>query len=100
MSLNIIKCYNLAFSWNNKGKNIGFWLFLVLIISYIALIILYFYKGIKPLKEYIFREMEKYGYINKKEKKEEKIIKISNKKTTFSPKKKSNLSNSKNKLIT
>ena len=100
LSLSIIKCYNLAFSWNNKTKNIGFWLFLFLIIIYIALIFLYFYKGIKPIKEYIFKEMAKYGYINEKgKKKETKKIKARKKSSSFPPKKKQNTSiNSKIKL--
>ena len=41
-NIGVIKCYELVFSFNNKLNNIGFWIFLVLIIINIILIILYF----------------------------------------------------------
>ena len=59
----IIKCYNLVFSLKGKMINIGFWIFLVLVLVHIPLLILYFYRGIKPVKEYIFQQMRIYGYI-------------------------------------
>ena len=59
----IIKCYKLVFSFKGKFKNIGFWIFLLLVGGHISLIIIYFYKGIKPIKEYLIYEMKKYGYI-------------------------------------
>ena len=74
----LIKCFNLVFSLKKKSKNVGFWLFLLLVLGHIPLLIWLFNKGIKPLKEYIFNEMGKYGYIDNKETKtnvEEKIKK-------------------------
>ena len=65
----IIKCYNLFFSPKGKSFNIGFWIFLILVTAHIPLLIIYFYKGIKPIKEYIFHEMIEFGYINKKDNK-------------------------------
>ena len=91
LAFSIIKCYNLAFSWNGKYKNIGFWLFLIFNILDLILIILYFNKGIKPIKEYIFKEMAEYGYINKKGKEKDKIPKKKRKKMDFPPKKKNGL---------
>ena len=64
----IIKCYNLVFSLKGKLFNIGFWIFLFLVTAHFPLLFLYFYKGIKPIKGYIFEQMEKYGYIKKSEK--------------------------------
>ena len=63
-NFDIIKCYNLVFSTKGKSENIGFWIFLFLVIILIILLILNFYKGIEPIKEYIFQEMKKYGYID------------------------------------
>ena len=61
----IIKCYNLVFSLKGKLLNIGFWIFLVLVMVHIPFLILYFRKGINPVREYIIGQMEKYGYIEK-----------------------------------
>ena len=58
----LIKCYNLVFSFKGKNKNIGFWIFLILVIMHIPLLFIIVYKGIKPIKEFIFNEMIKYGY--------------------------------------
>ena len=59
----VIKCYQLVFSFINKNKNIGFWLFLIIIIGHIPLYILFFKNGIDPIKRYIINEMEKYHYL-------------------------------------
>mgnify|MGYP002624419819 CR=1 FL=1 len=61
----IIKCYNLVFSLKGKLGNIGFWIFLILVIIYTPLLIVYFIKGLNPLKKYIINEMAKNGYIQK-----------------------------------
>ena len=65
IAFEIIKCHNLVFSWENKLKNIGFWIFLVLVTLHIPFLIFYFYKGIKPIMEYILKEMNNYGYLKK-----------------------------------
>ena len=67
MAFEIIKCYNLAFSWENKKNNIGFWIFLIFTISHLPLYIIFFIKGIKPIKKYIINEMEINGYLKKNE---------------------------------
>ena len=74
----IIKCCNLVFSFVGKSKNIGFWIFLILTMAHFPLLFLYFYNGIKPIKEYIINEMKKNGYIsdeNTQTKKKNSIIK-------------------------
>ena len=43
----IIKCYNLVFSWDGKLNNIGFWIFLLLVLLQGPLLMYYFCKGIK-----------------------------------------------------
>ena len=65
MAFEIIKCYNLVFSWKNKMHNIGFWILSIFVVSHIPLFFIYFIKGIKPIEKYIINEMEKNGYINK-----------------------------------
>ena len=70
----LIKCYNLVFSFDGKLKNYGFWIFLILVLAHIPLLFSYFYKGISPIKEYIIKEMKKYGYLkDKKQKKKEQM---------------------------
>ena len=59
----IIKYYKLVFSWKNKLNNIGFLIFSFLIILHIPLLIIYFCKGIKPIKEYLEKQMKDNGYI-------------------------------------
>ena len=62
----VVKCYKLVFSFDNKKKNIGFWLFLVIIICHIPLYALFFKNGIIPIQKYIENEMEKYHYLEKR----------------------------------
>ena len=92
LNFEIIKCYNLVFSLNGKMKNIGFWILSIFFIIYIIFFIKYIINGIKPVKDYIFNEMTKFGYLDsnkdKKPKKlKEKNTKIKNKKTNNPSKK-------------
>ena len=66
LAFEIIKCYNLFFSWKNKMKNYGFWIYLVFAIIHIPLLFIFFYKGFNQVKNYIFKEMENNGYIRQK----------------------------------
>ena len=61
----IIKCYNLVFSKNNKLNNYGFWLFSILLVLHIPLLILYRHFGISPLFQFILNQMVRYGYLKK-----------------------------------
>ena len=63
LAFEIIKCYNLFFSWKNKTKNYGFWIYFIFAIIHIPLLFIFFYKGFNKIKEYIFNEMENNGYI-------------------------------------
>ena len=65
-NIGVIKCYQLVFSLNDKSKNIGFWIFTILLIAYIVSVSFYFYSGIKPTMNYVHQEMVKYGYLTKK----------------------------------
>ena len=58
----VMKCYNLVFRLKNKFSNIGFLLFLILIIFHIPLFIYYIIYGIKPIIIFINEEMKKYNY--------------------------------------
>jgi hypothetical protein len=84
LNFEIVKCYNLVFSFEGKTKNIGFWFLSIFFVVYILSMIIYFYNGIKPVKDYVFNEMVKFGYMeinNKVEinQKEELIKKINKK---------------------
>ena len=92
----VVKCYNLVFSLKGKLKNIGFWILGVLVLMHIPLLIYYFSKGINPVREYIIKEMKKYGYIkndNKRNNNKNKKIKV-RKKNENSSVRKINLVNS------
>ena len=75
-NLGVIKCYKLVFNFKNKEKNIGFWIFTILIFLHIPIFIYYFIFNIKHIKKYILKEMGKYHYLyqikNPKKKKENK----------------------------
>ena len=58
----VIKCYKNVFDISNKKDNIGFWLFSTIIICHIPLYIMFFLKGISPIKGFIINEMKKYHY--------------------------------------
>jgi len=59
----VVKCYKLVFGSSNKVTNIGFWVFLVIIIGHIPLYVLFFKDGTSLIKKYIRNEMEKYHYL-------------------------------------
>ena len=59
----VVKCYKLVFGSSNKVTNIGFWLFLIIIIAHIPLYILFFKDGTSLIIKYIKNEMEKYHYL-------------------------------------
>ena len=58
----VIKCYKLVFGIKGKLNNIGFWLFGIMIIFHFPLYIMYFIKGVTPIKNYINNEMDNNGY--------------------------------------
>jgi len=91
LAFEIIKCYNLFFSWKNKMKNYGFWIYLIFAIIHIPLLFIFFYKGFNQIKEYIFNEMENNGYINKNDEnfQNNKMVKINKSKKKKKKKKKS-----------
>ena len=62
-NFDVIKCANLVFSFDGKNKNIGFWFLGFLVLAYLPILIYYFYIGIKPVREYIIKQMKDYGYI-------------------------------------
>ena len=62
----VIKCYKLVFNFKNKKSNIGFWIFLFFVIFHIPLFIYYFIFKIKSIKDFVFREMVKNNYLEKK----------------------------------
>ena len=65
LNFEIIKCYNLAFSFKGKMKNYGFWILSAFFLFYFIFLISFSCNGIKPIKDYIFNEMIKFGYMKK-----------------------------------
>ena len=63
LNFEIIRCYNLVFSFKGKMKNYGFWILSVFFLIYLLFFIKYLVNGINPVKDYIFNEMTKFGYI-------------------------------------
>ena len=62
-NLAVIKCHKLILDFRNKFDNIGFWIFLCLIIIHIPIFIYYFIYNISPIQRYIISEMNKFGYL-------------------------------------
>ena len=60
----VIICYHLVFNFSNKAGNIGFIIFAVLFIAFFVSVLIYFIKGIKPVKDYLNIEMIKNGYFD------------------------------------
>ena len=65
MNYKIIKCLNSFGSIKDNIYNLGFWIFLFLMILNIILLILFCCYGIRRLEAYIKKEIAKYGYIGK-----------------------------------
>ena len=63
-NIGVMKCYYLVFSIKNKLKNIGFWIFSILVFLHFPLFIYYFIFNITSIKEYIFSEMKKFHYFS------------------------------------
>ena len=65
-SFNVIKCYNLVFSLDGISGNIGFWIFIILILAHIPFFIYYCLYGYQNIKNFIFDEMKKNNYFKNK----------------------------------
>ena len=65
MNYIIVKCLNAFSSLKDHLINLGFWIFLFLMILNIILLILFCCLKIKSLEKYMKREMVKYGYVDK-----------------------------------
>ena len=59
----IVRCYDHFFSLNDKVKNSGFWVFVIMIVFHIPLYVLFFVKGMTAIKIFISNEMESKGYM-------------------------------------
>ena len=63
-NIDVIKCYKLVFNFSNKGRNIGFWIMLIVVIIHIPCIVYYFFNNEKTISKYVFNEMKKNNYIS------------------------------------
>ena len=68
-TIGVIQCYKNVFTYSKKS-NIGFWIFLVLVIGHIPLYVWFFMKGNSKIKSYIIGEMEKFHYLSRPEEKD------------------------------
>ena len=76
----IITCYKLVFSQEDKINNLGFYLITFMLGGHVPIWCYYLSTGVKPTNDYISKEMLKYGYITKRKK--SKCIRANNKKKT------------------
>ena len=60
----VIKCFHQVFSFDNKFKNCGFWVTLIIFGLHIPLFIIFFIFRLKSVKDFIYKEMQKHNYIN------------------------------------
>ena len=76
----VIRCFAIVFNLNNKVNNIGFFLFLIIILVHLPLFIYYFIYGTQSIVSFVYKDMNKYNYISKykasplKKKKNSKIV--------------------------
>ena len=94
-TIGVIQCYKNVFTYSKKS-NIGFWVFLVLVIGHIPLYIWFFMKGNSQIKSYIDGEMEKFHYLSKPEENDNEN-QISNPPKNTNNDNKNKTSNSRNK---
>ena len=81
-SFGVVKCQGLVFNFHNKLKNIGFWIFSIVILAHIKIIIHYSINTVNPINRYIISQMKKFYYITEsynpiKKKKSEKKTQFS-----------------------
>ena len=80
-NIGVLRCYNLVFNFKNKIKNLGFIIFLILVIIHIICFIIYFTRGINPIIIFVHKEMEKNNYATKlRNPKKKNKLKIQSKK--------------------
>ena len=66
----VIKCHKLFFSSKGKSENGGFLALTIIILGHIPIFIFYIINRIYPIQNFLKREMENTGYINKNEENE------------------------------
>lgn len=94
----VIKCYNLVFSLEGKLDNIGFWILTFLVLAHFPILFYYFKRGVKPVKDYILKEMEEYGYIKENKKIKKKFKNNENNSIKKSQKHKKKIKNNKSNV--
>ena len=94
----VIKCYNLVFSLEGKLDNIGFWILTFLVLAHFPILFYYFKRGVKPVKDYILKEMEEYGYIKENKKIKKKFKNNENNNIKKSQKHKKKIKNNKSNV--
>ena len=91
----VFKCINLIISSDDKINNLGFYLITFMLGGHVPIWCYYISTEIKPINDYLRKEMEKFGYLSKKEK--EKGKEKEKKRKSIKVKKKNNKKNKKTK---
>ena len=60
----VIRCFAIVFNLNNKVNNIGYFLFLIIILVHLPLFIYYFIYGTQSIISFVYKDMNKYNYIS------------------------------------
>ena len=92
-NFDIIKCYNILFKFKIKFRNIGFWIFTILLILYFIFIFHYFYTGVEPVYNFVIVQMNKYGYMQKNKRNNKKKLTSKKRSKNSNAPKRSNIKN-------
>ena len=76
----VLKCFNLVFSYKDKTNNIGFWIFTFSLGGHVPLLFHFISTGINPIKDYILNEMKENGYLKDEKDNENNSSKSNNNK--------------------
>ena len=98
----ILKCFSLVFSSDDKINNLGFWIFTFVLGAHVPLWLHYINSGIKPIHNFILDVMTEYGYLANNKKNNTKKVTMGKKgKTGKTGKKGKNIKkdSSKDKII-
>ena len=64
-NIGVIRCFAIVFNLNNKVNNIGFFLFLIIILVHLPLFVYYFIYSTQSIISFVYKDMQKFNYISK-----------------------------------
>lgn len=75
----VFKCFGLVFSSDDKINNFGFYLITFMLGGHVPIWCYYLSTNVEPIKNYIKKEMEKFGYLSKDANDKTNAIKVQKK---------------------